>query len=69
MDTGTRNVSKHSVSVRGRPTSVSLEACFWDALLKTARSQGLTIGELLERLGSPKNLSSAVRCHLFMEKK
>ena len=57
--------NKHSVVIRGRETSVSLEPCFWEALLKAAESRKLTIGKLLERLGSPKNLSSAVRCHLF----
>lgn len=63
-----RTVSKHSVVIGGHKTSVSLEPCFWEALLRAAKSRKLTIGKLLERLGSPKNLSSAVRCHLFEEK-
>jgi predicted DNA-binding ribbon-helix-helix protein len=58
---------KRSVMIEGHPTSVSLEAPFWEALREIARQQGISINRLItgidhERFG---NLSSAIRVYVL----
>jgi predicted DNA-binding ribbon-helix-helix protein len=57
-------IAKHSLTIAGHRTSISLEQAFWDALRDIARRRGLSlaalIGEIDARRGAA-NLSSAVR--------
>lgn len=56
-------IKKRSVIIAGHKTSVSLEAAFWDALKRVARSRGCTINDLVAEIdgGRAGNLSSAIR--------
>ena len=54
---------KHSVRIAGHPTSVSLEAAFWQALCEIAARRNLSVNALLSTIDAERNgnLSSAVR--------
>jgi predicted DNA-binding ribbon-helix-helix protein len=54
---------KRSVRIAGHPTSVSLEAPFWQALREIAARRQLSINALLAEIDAERsgNLSSAVR--------
>ena len=57
-------VIKHSVVIKGRKTSVSLEDAFWKSLRGIADERGETLHQLISGIdGSRKNanLSSALR--------
>lgn len=63
---------KHSVTIAGHQTSLSLEPLFWDALREEAARRNLPVNALiaqidLERIGmeQPPNLASAIRLWLF----
>lgn len=63
---------KHSVTIAGHQTSLSLEPLFWDALREEAERRNLPVNALiaqidLERIGTeaPPNLASAIRLWLF----
>jgi len=66
----TRSVSsagrpqKHSFTVAGHRTSISLERAFWDEFRAIAERQGLAVSQLLEQVDRSRGdigLSSAVR--------
>jgi predicted DNA-binding ribbon-helix-helix protein len=54
---------KHSVRIAGHPTSVSLEAAFWEALCEIAARRRLPLNALLSAIDAERsgNLSSAIR--------
>ena len=55
---------KHSFSIAGHRTSVSLEAAFWDALKAAAASESCTLAALVARIDARRGeagLSSAIR--------
>ena len=56
---------KHSLTLRGHRTSVSLEAPFWDAFVEIADSQGKPINALAAEVdaerGVDSGLASAIR--------
>jgi len=54
---------KHSVSIAGHRTSVSLEAAFWEALKTIATARGMTVAGLIEQVDRRRshNLSGALR--------
>ena len=57
-------VSKRSIVVSGRKTSVSLEDQFWNSLKEIARERNMTVGELVGAIDVDRqhgNLSSAIR--------
>ena len=57
-------VGRHTVSIAGRNTSVSLEDAFWEALKEIAGERGMTPPELIRAINSERqrgNLSSAIR--------
>jgi len=60
-------MKKRSVLIAGHPTSVSLEAEFWEALKGVAQSRGLSINALIEEIDRTRtgNLSSAIRVHIL----
>ena len=59
-----------SVRLSGYPTSVRLEARFWQIIEEIARSQGMTVGKFLSQLhdealeihGGVSNFASLLRC-------
>lgn len=54
---------KHSVTLHGHRTSVTLEAAFWDSLKEIAKEKNDSINHIIERIETdhPDNLSSALR--------
>jgi len=60
-------IRKHSVVLAGHPTSLTLEAAFWDALSTLAARRGQSLNRLIETIDRDRtaagsiNLSSAVR--------
>ncbi|MEM6682018.1 MAG: ribbon-helix-helix domain-containing protein [Pseudomonadota bacterium] len=65
-------VKKHSVTIRGHRTSLSLEPVFWQALKDDARAQGIALAKLIADLDDARiqrkdglNLSSTIRVYLF----
>lgn len=61
------DVRKRSVMIAGHPTSVTLEAPFWDALKELAAAEGISVNALIERIDATRtgNLSSALRVHVL----
>jgi predicted DNA-binding ribbon-helix-helix protein len=59
---------KHSLSIAGHRTSVSLEDPFWTALKEIAAAEGRTMAALIVEIDSRRegnNLSSALRLHVL----
>ncbi|MDR6873367.1 putative DNA-binding ribbon-helix-helix protein [Bosea sp. BE125] len=59
---------KHSLSIAGHRTSVSLEDPFWTALKEIAAAEGRTMAALIGEIDSRRagnNLSSALRLHVL----
>ena len=55
---------KHSVTLHGHRTSVSLEVEFWQAFRRLAQDQGMTLNELAVRIDDARGdtgLASAIR--------
>ena len=68
----TSEIKKHSVTIAGHDTSLSLESVFWQALKQQARAEGVSVNALVEKIDAERplkersrNLSSAVRVYLF----
>ncbi|WP_119678814.1 ribbon-helix-helix domain-containing protein [Indioceanicola profundi] len=56
-------IKKRSLMIAGHPTSVTLEAEFWEALKELAAARGTTVSALVEQIDRERegNLSSAIR--------
>lgn len=62
-------IRKHSVSIRGHRTSITLEDAFMDALRQMAEERGMAVAALIAEIDAaqaapgttPANLSSAIR--------
>lgn len=58
-------IRKHSVSIRGHRTSITLEDAFMDGLRQMADQRGMAVAALIAEIDSghstPVNLSSAIR--------
>ena len=72
-DSPTR-IKKHSVSIAGHRTSVTLETAFWESLGAIARRRGTTVAGLIARIDDARakdpavpNLSSAIRVFVLEE--
>ncbi len=65
----TDDIVKHSVSISGHRTSISLEREFWDLFCSMAQNTGLSVNELITQVDETRsgNLSSAVRLHVLHE--
>ena len=50
---------KHSVSIRGHRTSVSLESVFWDALQAIASREGISVSALVTRIDAARSLAGS----------
>ncbi|MBM3510521.1 MAG: ribbon-helix-helix domain-containing protein [Alphaproteobacteria bacterium] len=63
MSGGAAQVRKRSVTLRGHPTSVSLEQAFWAGLKRIADARGLSVAALVAEIDGRRtgNLSSAIR--------
>ena len=62
---------KHSLTLRGHRTSVSLEDEFWQAFQRIAQEKGMTINalaaEIDEARGMESGLASAIRLFVLRE--
>ena len=60
---------KHSLTLRGHRTSVSLEAAFWDAFRAIAAARGVTLNQLAAEIDEGRQgdtgLASAIRLHVL----
>lgn len=75
--TGNRIVKKHSVTIAGHRTSFSLEEAFWQALKEIAKTEGISLRVLIERIDRERanhasdgnapggNLSGALRVYVL----
>ena len=57
-------VTKRSIIISGRKTSISLEDAFWSDLKEIAHSRGATVPKLVAQIDDTRrqaNLSSAIR--------
>jgi len=56
---------KHSLTLKGHRTSVSLEAEFWEAFQRLARARGVSLNELAAEVDAGRDgdvgLASAIR--------
>ncbi len=61
---------KHSFSIRGHRTSISLESAFWDALRRAASERNLAIAALVAEIDTGRGeagLSSAIRVWILRD--
>jgi predicted DNA-binding ribbon-helix-helix protein len=62
---------KHSLTLKGHRTSVSLEAAFWDAFRKIAVTRGQTLNALAAEVDAGRDsdvgLASAIRVFILMD--
>ena len=72
-DSPTR-LAKHSVSIAGHRTSITLESIFWDALTAIAARKRTTVAGLIARIDDARaadpaapNLSSAIRVYVLRD--
>lgn len=60
---------KHSLTLRGHRTSVSLEAEFWQAFRDIAKAEALTLNELAVQIDETRHpdvgLASAIRVYVL----
>ena len=64
---------KHSLTLAGHRTSVSLELAFWRAFQECAEREGISVNALAERVDAMRlragqndmNLSAAIRLHIL----
>ncbi len=63
-------IAKHSLTIAGHRTSISLESAFWDALRDIARTRGLSLATLIGEIDAGRgtaNLSSAIRVYVLTQ--
>jgi len=60
-------LEKHSVTIAGHRTSISLERCFWRHLRAIAAEQNLSMNELVRQLDEARggSLSGAIRAYVL----
>ena len=64
----TGGLVKHSVTIAGHRTSISLEPEFWEALRQLAASAGRSLGAEIAQIDAERgtrNLSSAIRLRIL----
>ncbi len=64
---GATVAAKHSVTIAGHATSLTLEPIFWEALQAAAAEQAKPLAALVAEIDEARttNLSSAIRVWLF----
>ncbi len=65
----TDEIVKHSVSISGHRTSISLERPFWDLFCAAASKRDMSINALITHIDESRtgNLSSAIRLFVLQE--
>jgi predicted DNA-binding ribbon-helix-helix protein len=67
--TGYDRPSKHSLTLRGHRTSVSLEQEFWDGFRAIAKTEGVALNVLAAKIDTERSincgLASAIRLFVF----
>lgn len=60
-------LEKHSVTIAGHRTSISLEKCFWRHLRAAAKKRKLSVNELVRQLDEARSgsLSGAIRAFVL----
>ncbi len=61
-------IEKHSITIKGHQTSITLEKEFWDELKQIAIKNNKSIGAIVAEIDSQnidENLSSAIRIFVF----
>ena len=60
-------LAKHSLTIAGHATSISLEPVFWDALKAAAAARGVPLAALVAEIDEARttNLCSAIRVWLY----
>ena len=60
-------MKKHTLTINGHMTSISLEDAFWEALKQAAKEEGLSVPQLVAHIDEARStgLSSAIRVYLF----
>lgn len=62
---------KHSLTLRGHRTSVSLESAFWDGFRAIAAARGVTLNQLAVEIDESREgdigLASAIRVFILNE--
>ena len=60
-------IKKHSITLKGHPTSITLENIFWRTLSDIATEKQKTVSQILNEIDSKRsgNLSSAVRIYVL----
>jgi len=60
-------LEKHSVTIAGHRTSISLERCFWRQLRSLADDRSLSLNELVRQLDEARSgsLSGAIRAFVL----
>ncbi len=63
----TRLSSKHSVTINGHRTSITLETLFWESLKEIAAATGKSVTSIVAEIDAkqPENLSSALRVFIL----
>ena len=62
-------VVKHSLSISGHRTSISLEAAFWQSLKHIAETRNVSLAALVGEIDAGRgeaNLSSAIRVYVLV---
>ena len=62
-----RDMIKHSMTINGHRTSLSLEPAFWKALRAEAKRQGISTPALVAKIDGARTsgLASAIRVYLL----
>jgi predicted DNA-binding ribbon-helix-helix protein len=63
-------IAKHSLTIAGHRTSISLEQAFWDALRDISRARGQSLATLIGEIDAARgaaNLSSAIRVFVLSQ--
>jgi predicted DNA-binding ribbon-helix-helix protein len=61
-------MDKHSLTIAGHRTSISLERAFWDALRRLAAAHGRSVAALIAEIDATRgaaNLCSAIRVYVL----
>ena len=60
-------MKKHTITIAGHMTSISLEDVFWQALQAEAKAQNLSVASLVAQIDENRStgLSSAIRVYLY----
>ena len=69
LDTTDAKLEKHSVTIAGHRTSITLERCFWRNLHRIAAEKDCPVSEIVRQLDEARtgSLSGAVRAFILQD--